>query len=70
MNITEKLSNKKYYVRSVKEYKTIIKKLNKNYPDFLKVVDKKKQSNKVKQKNVLKHILWKDLEELAQCMMK
>jgi hypothetical protein len=64
------LINKKYYVRSVKEYKTIIKKLNKNYPDFLKVVDKKKQSNKVKQKNVLKHILWKDLEELAQCMMK
>jgi hypothetical protein len=62
MNITEKLTNKKYYVRSVKEYKTIIKKLNKEYPKFLKAIPK------MTNKTALKHPLMKSLEEL-KCIM-
>jgi hypothetical protein len=64
MNITEKLTKKKYYVRSVKEYKTIIKKLNKEYPEFLKAIPK------LGNKDILQHVLMKRLEELKQCMMK
>ena len=64
MNITEKLTKKKYYVRSVKEYKTIIKKLNKEYPEFLKAIPK------LSNKDIMKHKLMKLLEELRICMMK
>lgn len=42
--------------------------LNKEFPKFLKVISRK-ESDKLKHKNVMKNKVWSLLEELKECLM-
>ena len=56
-------------MRKKERLQQVIKELNEKYPDFLKAIEKK-ETDKEKHKNVLKHPVWNLLEELKICMTK